>query len=135
MKSSSIERKADHDAACPTEPPGATSTAFASVAVKMIIEFAAELWLWDARLSDSWTFVSVPVEDSAVIREVMMPQAKRGFGSVRVHVTIGRTTWSTSIFPDARSGTYALPIKKAVRVAEGVEPGHTAHVRLELIDI
>jgi hypothetical protein len=101
----------------------------------MIIEFTAELWLWDARLSDSWTFVSVPVEDAAVIRDVMAPLVKRGFGSVRVRVSIGRTTWSTSIFPDARTATYALPIKKSVRIAEEIESGQTAHVRLELVDI
>lgn len=97
----------------------------------MIYLFDAELWLWDARPSDSWTFVSLPHEASAEIREVA-GAIPRGFGSVRVTVTIGASTWKTSIFPDAKSGVYVLPLKKAVRKAEGVEAGATATVRVEL---
>ncbi len=97
----------------------------------MIYLFDAELWLWDARPSDSWTFVSLPDEASAEIREVA-GAIPRGFGSVRVTVTIGASTWKTSIFPDAKSGVYVLPLKKAVRKAEGVEAGDTATVRVEL---
>lgn len=97
----------------------------------MIYLFDAELWLWDARPSDSWTFVSLPEEASAEIREVA-GALPRGFGSVRVTVTIGATTWKTSIFPDAKAGVYVLPLKKAVRKAEGVEAGDTATVRVEL---
>jgi hypothetical protein len=97
----------------------------------VIYLFDAELWLWDARPSDSWTFVSLPDEASAEIREVA-GAIPRGFGSVRVTVTIGASTWKTSIFPDAKSGVYVLPLKKAVRKAEGVEAGDTATVRVEL---
>ena len=97
----------------------------------MIYLFDAELWLWDARQSDSWTFVSLPEEASAEIREIagVIP---RGFGSVRVTVTIGTTSWKTSIFPDAKAGVYVLPLKKAVRKAEKVEAGDTATVKVEL---
>ena len=97
----------------------------------MIYLFDAELWLWDARQSDSWTFVSLPEEASAEIRELagVIP---RGFGSVRVTVTIGTTSWKTSIFPDAKAGVYVLPLKKAVRKAEKVEAGDTATVKVEL---
>lgn len=96
----------------------------------MIYLFDAELWLWDARQNDSWTFVSLPAEASVEIREIagVVP---RGFGSVRVTVTIGTTTWKTSIFPGS-NGQYVLPIKKAVRAAEGLELGDTATVRVEL---
>ena len=92
--------------------------------------FDAELWLWDARQSDSWTFVSLPADASAEIREIA-GAVPRGFGSVRVTVTIGATTWKTSIFPGSY-GRYALPLKKTVRVAEGIEHGDTATVRVEL---
>ena len=97
----------------------------------MIYLFDAELWLWDARQGDSWTFVSLPAEASAEIREIA-GAVPRGFGSVRVTVTIGATTWKTSIFPDAKAKVYVLPLKKAVRTAEGLTHGDTATVRIEL---
>jgi hypothetical protein len=97
----------------------------------VIYLFDAELWLWDARQGDSWTFLSLPEEASAEIREVA-GALPRGFGSVRVTATLGETVWKTSIFPDAKAGVYVLPLKKAVRKAEGVEAGDTATVKVEL---
>jgi hypothetical protein len=96
------------------------------------LDFEAELWLWDARQADSWTFVSVPAELSAEIRDRAAALPPAGFGSVRVAVTIGRTTWRTSVFP-GRDGRYGLPVKKSVRRAEGVESGDRVRVRLEVL--
>lgn len=95
-------------------------------------EFDAALWLWDAR-ADSWTFVSLPTELADEILDLAGPVA-RGFGSVRVAVAIGGTAWRTSIFPDSKARTYVLPIKKAVRTAEHLAAGDTAHVRLTVVD-
>jgi hypothetical protein len=103
----------------------------------VVVKFKAEVWIWDARRTDSWTFVSLPAEASDEIRDEVHDVAggpRRGFGSVRVRVTVGRSTWTTSIFPDSASGTYALPIKRAVREAEGLEVGDSATVTVELID-
>ncbi|MEV0274019.1 MAG: DUF1905 domain-containing protein [Hamadaea sp.] len=97
----------------------------------MIVEFDAELWLWDARKLDSWTFVSLPADVSQEIRE-LTDGPRRGFGAVRVQVTIGLSTWATSIFPDSKSGCYVLPVKKAVRRAEELHPGEVAHVSVEV---
>ena len=58
----------------------------------------------------------------------------RGFGSLRVDVAIGDTAWRTSIFPSDSAGTYVLPIKKAVRSAQGLQTGDTVRVRLTLVD-
>lgn len=97
--------------------------------------FDAELWIWDARREDGWTFVSLPVEESEQIRDLAEGRGpSRGFGSVRVRVTIGGSTWRTSIFPEAR-GSYALPIKRGVRRAEGIEAGDVARVTVEPIDL
>lgn len=96
----------------------------------MQFEFEAEIWRWQARNDDGWLFVTVPEELSADIREV--PRMPRGFGSVRVRVGIGATEWMTSIFPSG--DTYALPLKKAVRRAEGLELGDVCTVRLETVD-
>jgi hypothetical protein len=95
--------------------------------------FDAELWLWDARKHDTWTFVSLPVDDSEEIRHRTGGMAG-GFGSVRVTATIGASTWQTSIFPDGPRRCYALPVKKAVRTAEGLRPGDSARVTVELRD-
>ena len=55
---------------------------------------------------------------------------RRGFGSVRVEATVGGSTWRTSVFPDTSSGSFVLPVKKPVRIAEGIEPGDTVDVSL-----
>jgi hypothetical protein len=99
----------------------------------VIVEFIAELWLWDARRDDTWVFVSLPQPESDDIRDVVGARA-RGFGSVRVRVTIGRTSWQTSIFPSADGGPYALPLKKAVRKSEKLDVGETASITVELLD-
>lgn len=88
--------------------------------------------MWDARRPDSWIFVSLPAEDSEEIREVA-GGPRRGFGAVRVRVTVGGSTWMTSIFPDSERG-YVLPIKRAVRRAEALDAGDIATVTVEVID-
>lgn len=92
--------------------------------------FSAEVWEWTSRAS--WFFVNLP-EDQADDIEERFGRRAAGFGSVRVDVTIGSTGWQTSIFPSTENGTYVLPLKKAVRVAEQLEPGDSADVRLRVI--
>ncbi|GAB3670314.1 DUF1905 domain-containing protein [Actinocorallia lasiicapitis] len=100
----------------------------------MVVVFEAELWIWDARREEGWTFVGLPAEVSEDIREVA-PGAARGFGSLRVRAAVGGTRWKTSIFPDGKRGCYVLPVKRAVRVAEGLAAGDSATVTVELIDL
>jgi len=95
--------------------------------------FDAELLLWDARKDETWTLVSLPVDDAEEIRH-RTDGMTNGFGSVRVTATIGASTWQTSIFPDHAGRTYVLPVKKAVRTAEGLAPGDSARVAVELRD-
>ena len=56
-----------------------------------------------------------------------------GFGSLRVEVTIGSTTWRTSVFPDTKRGTYLLPVKKQVRTAEGLAGGSVCSIELRVV--
>jgi Domain of unknown function (DUF1905) len=100
----------------------------------MMVAFDAELWIWDARRADTWTFVSLPTEAAEDIRD-LSGGLRRGFGSLRVRVTVGGSTWKTSIFPDSARGGYVLPIKRAVRTAEALHPGDVATVTVELIDL
>jgi Domain of unknown function (DUF1905) len=100
----------------------------------VVVSFDAELWLWDARRTDSWTFVSLPAEASEEIRD-LAGGPRRGFGSLRVRVTVGGSTWTTSIFPDSARGSYVLPIKRVVRKAEALDVGDFASVTVRLIDL
>ena len=56
---------------------------------------------------------------------------RRGFGSVKVTVTLGESRWQTSLFPQ-KSGGWFLPVKKPVRLAEGLAEGDTVEIELEL---
>ena len=67
------------------------------------------------------------------IRDQTAARPPAGFGSVRVAVTVGTSTWRTSVFPGG-DGRYDLPVKKAVRRREGVEAGDRVRVRLEVLD-
>lgn len=98
----------------------------------MIVAFEAELWTWDARRIDTWTFVSVPAEMTEEIH-ARACRPRRGFGAVRVRATVGGSSWTTSIFPDSGRGCYALPIKRAIREAEALDTGDIATVTVELI--
>lgn len=72
--------------------------------------------------SANWHFVPVTKAIGAEIKEKYGKFAK-GFGSLPVTVTIGKTVWQTSIFPDKYSGSYILPLKAQVRKKEEIEAG------------
>ncbi|NIK57022.1 DUF1905 domain-containing protein [Kribbella shirazensis] len=92
--------------------------------------FTAPLWRHEGE--GSWYFVTVPEEISDEITDLSEGRRK-GFGSVRVAVTIGDSNWRTSVFP-TKTGTYVLPIKKPVRLAEELVEGIPVDTRLELVD-
>ncbi|RBY94161.1 DUF1905 domain-containing protein [Blastococcus sp. TBT05-19] len=89
--------------------------------------FSAVLWEHDGSMA--WHFVTLPPELADDVREVGAG-ARAGFGSVRVTATIGGTTWQTSLFPEARTRSYVLPVKKPVRTAEGLRAGDRVQVQL-----
>lgn len=97
----------------------------------MVYRFRAEVW--KPHVDSSWHFITLPIDQADDIDEITM-FTSRGFGSVRVRVTIGATTWNTSIFPDIKIGSYVLPIKKAVRLSEHLQVGGSADVSMELVD-
>ena len=92
--------------------------------------FAAEVWEHDG--TAAWFFIGLPEAVADEIEE-QFGAAAGGFGSIRVQVTIGATCWKTSLFPDSKRGTYVLPVKQAVRRAEGLEHGSRASVQLTVI--
>ncbi|PFG42379.1 uncharacterized protein DUF1905 [Isoptericola jiangsuensis] len=99
----------------------------------MQLTFTAPLWQWQARQDDAWWFVTVPPDESDLLADLPLPP--RGFGSIRVEVTVGSTTWRTSVFPSDERRAYVLPMKKQVRRAEGLEPDAPVTVRLVTVDL
>lgn len=96
-----------------------------------MFRFGAEVWLYGP--DGGWHFLTLPAEVSEEIEGRTYGQ-RRGFGSVRVRVTIGATSWTTSVFPDKKRGAYVLPVKKDVRRAEDFAAGDRVDVTLELLD-
>ena len=94
--------------------------------------FAAELWEHSPEDPGSWHFLTLPADVADEVRLEAGPPA--GFGSVRVEVTIGSTTWRTSLFPDAKAGSFVLPVKKQVRTANALQAGDVCEVRLRVED-
>ncbi|MEK7177087.1 MAG: DUF1905 domain-containing protein [Patescibacteria group bacterium] len=66
-----------------------------------------------------WHFIYLPKKEAAIIRK-QFASIHRGWGSLPVLVTLGKTSWRTSIFFDKRSDTYLLPLKALVRKKEGI---------------
>ena len=94
----------------------------------MTIEFTGEIWFW--RGPAPWFFVTVPEPQSRELQEVMLA-VTYGWGMIPVNATVGETTWYTALWP--KDGSYILPIKSAIRKAEGIEEGQTVSARLEVI--
>ncbi|MGM7677347.1 DUF1905 domain-containing protein [Microbacterium sp. A94] len=96
----------------------------------MQIEFDSPVTRWEKRV-EAWYFATLPEELSRELRE--LPAPPRGFGSLRVQVRIGTSTWRTSIF--FSEGAFVLPLKKAIRDAQQIEEGDTLMVHLDIIDL
>lgn len=78
-----------------------------------------------------WRFLVLPKKEAKEIKETFGTSAK-GWGSLPVTVTVGKTVWNTSIFPDKKSATYLLPLKMKVRKVEGIADDESVTFLLEL---
>lgn len=101
--------------------------------VRYDFAFDAELWRWQGATAAAWHFVTLPQVAAVEIRLRTIGK-RRGWGSVRVKALIGETRWLTSIFPQPAADSYLLPVKSAVRKAEGISEGDTVAVELALIE-
>jgi hypothetical protein len=92
--------------------------------------FEGKLWEWQGKAS--WCFVSLPEQLTDEI-DAQYGHRAAGFGSIRVEVTTGSTTWCTSVFPDSKRATLILPVKKDVRRREGLDIGVAARFELRIV--
>jgi hypothetical protein len=93
-------------------------------------QFRGELWLYPEEAG--WHFVTLPQDLAEQLREDST-HLRKGFGSIRVSASIAGHRWSTSVFPDSKTSSYLLPVKKAVRTAAGLRAGDEVDVELSLL--
>jgi hypothetical protein len=93
------------------------------------LEISGEVWYW--RGPAPFHFVTVP-DDEAAALESVSGMVTYGWGMIPVSAQIGDTKWTTSLFP--KDGGYIVPVKDAVRRAEGVEVGDAVSMLL-VIDV
>lgn len=93
--------------------------------------------IWKYRGDNAWYFITLPVEIADEIKALSALHllARRGFGSLRVSVTIANSSWNTSIFPDSKTGSYLLPLKKAIRIANRLSEGLSIEISLSILDL
>ena len=91
----------------------------------MKLEFAGGLWFW--RGPAPWHFVTVPPAQCEELQDVA-GRVSYGWGMIPVAVRIGRTEWTTSLWP--KDGRYLVPVKAWVRRDEQLERGDIVTVTL-----
>ena len=91
------------------------------------LEFSGEIIHW--RGPSPFHFVTVPDEESAAI-DAVSSVVTYGWGAIPVRARIGRTDFTTSLFP--KGDLYLVPVKDAVRRAEQLALGDEVTVRLHL---
>lgn len=86
---------------------------------------SGEVWYW--RGPSPYYFVLVPPAESETLHDASA-RVTYGWGMIPVRARIGDTEWQTSLFP--KDGIYLVPLKDAVRRAEGLDEGAPVEVRL-----
>ncbi len=93
----------------------------------MKFEFSGKIIFW--RGPAPWFFVKVPAKHSREIKAISNV-VTYGWGVIPVHVRIGETEFTTSLFP--KDGRYLVPIKASVRKAEELDKGDKVTIQLEI---
>jgi hypothetical protein len=88
-----------------------------------------KVWLYPGKAG--WHFVTVPTKTAEEI-DFFFAQSKKGWGSLPVTVTIGETSWKTSIFPDKKTASYLLPLKADMRKRAGINAGDKITFSVEI---
>ena len=93
------------------------------------------LWRWTGGSGGSWHFLTIDgAAGEALSGTALMRRMERtigGFGSLKVTARIGDSVFRTSLFPSKELG-WLLPVKAAVRKAEGIGEGDEVTVALEV---
>jgi hypothetical protein len=93
----------------------------------MNLEFNGKIWYWKGPAP--FFFVTVPEKQARELKAISTA-VTYGWGMIPVTVRIGKTEWTTSLFP--KDGSYIVPIKDRVRIAEQLEEDDSVLLRLEV---
>ena len=91
----------------------------------MNVQFDGTIFTW--RGPSPYFFVAVPMDESDYLKSIS-EAVTYGWGMIPVTAQVGKTVWTTSLFP--KDGRYLLPLKDKVRQAEGLVEGDEILVTL-----
>ena len=97
-------------------------------ATKKIFNIKSEVWRWLG--VGGWYFVYVDRKLNGTIRT---NGSRYGSGFIKIHATIGNTSWTTALFPYKKEDVYLISIKASVRKKEGIDEGDVVKIRFELL--
>ncbi len=86
--------------------------------------------VWRYPGAAGWFFVRVGKADASKIRFIEESQ-KVGWGYICIQAKVGKTTWSTTLFP-TKEKDFLIALKAAVRKAEKIEAGDIIKVSFTL---
>ncbi len=83
----------------------------------------------------TWHYVSLPasMSDEVYTLSQYHQTKRRGWGAVKVAVSVANQQWQTSIFPAFEGKRYALFLKADVRKQLGVAVGNEITVTLKIL--
>jgi hypothetical protein len=90
-------------------------------------EFDADVFQW--RGPAPYFFAETPDEVDAFLHD-NLPELTYGWGVIPARVRIGATEVQTSLIP--RDGVYLVPLKVAIRRAEGIDDGDVVRIGLSV---
>lgn len=91
-------------------------------------EMQGGIWVYPGK--GGWHFITLPTDVATRIRAAMAGLA-RPWGSLGVTAVIGKTQWTTSLFPDKTTGSLLLPVNASVRQRERLKAGDTPTLTIE----
>lgn len=80
----------------------------------------------------SWHMIYLPIGISRELRR-LFAGLEGGFGSLPVQVTIGETSWKTSIFSESKNGAFLLLLNAKVRKKEQIQAGKVLSFSIKIL--
>ncbi len=77
----------------------------------------SQVWLYPGL--SGWHFISIPTQQGAKIREKYR-HLHKGWSSLPVEISLGKTRWKTSMFWSKDAQSYILPLKAEIRRKEEI---------------
>lgn len=96
---------------------------------KNVYKIKSKIFKWQGE--GAWYFIRIDENTTEEIKDKFGMMA-RGWGSLPVNVTLGKSRWKTSIFPD-EGKTYLLPIKSQIRKEEKINDGDLVKLEIEIV--